>query len=84
METTKYPEDHKVERCFPKYGKMYLCFKYEEDFAFNAPITFPMVSCGVNSIRKCIWSLLPFISVIFTNISSAIFGNTKNKSWRTA
>lgn len=82
METAKYPEDQRVLKCLPQYGKLYFDFKYDEDFAFNAPITFPKVSCGDSSKIKCIWSGSPFISVILTCVSSAIFGSVRIISWR--
>lgn len=82
METTKYPEDHRVLECLPQYGNTYLACRYEEDLALSAPITFPRVSCGVVSKRKCIWSSSPFISEIFTDICLAISGRVKIKSWR--
>ena len=81
MDTTKYPEDQRVLECFPQYGKLYLLCRYEEDRAFNAPITLPRLSCGVVSKRKCIWSSSPLISEILIDICLAIFGKTLNKSW---
>ena len=84
MDTAKYPEDQSVRKCLPKYGKTYLFFKYEEDFDFSAPITLPRVSCGVNSRRKCTWSISPLISVILTCICSAMLGRTVIRSLRIA
>jgi len=81
VETTKYPADQSVDICLPQYGKVYFDFKYEQDLAFNAPITFPSVSCGVNSNKKCIWSASPFISKIFIDILFAIIGSVVIKSW---
>ena len=81
METAKYPEDQRVLKCLPQYGNLYLDFKYEEDFDFKAPITLPNVSCGESSKIKCMWSDSPFISVIFTCISSAILGSVDTISW---
>ena len=82
METTKYPEDQRVLRCLPQYGNLCFAFKYDADFAFKAPITFPNVSCGESSKIKWMWSDSPFISVILIFISSAIFGKVSIISWR--
>lgn len=82
MVTTKYPELQIVLECFPEYGKVYLPCKYEEDVAFNAPITCPRLSCGDVSKIKCIWSSSPFISGILTDKRLAIVGTFKIKSWR--
>ena len=35
METTKYPEDHRVLECLPQYGNTYLSCRYEEDRALT-------------------------------------------------
>jgi len=82
VETTKYPEDQRVLECLPQYGKVYLSCRYEEDRAFNAPITLPRLSCGVVSRRKCRWSSSPLISEILTDICLAISGRVNIKSWR--
>ena len=81
METTKYPEDHRVLECLAQYGNTYLSCRYEEDRALSAPITFPRLSCGVVSKRKCMWSSSPLISEILTDICLAISGRVNNKSW---
>lgn len=82
METAKYPEDQRVLKCLPQYGNLYLDFRYDADFDFRAPTTLPRVSWGDSSKTKCMWSDSPFISVIFTYIVSAIFGNAWAMSWR--
>jgi len=82
VETIKYPEDQRVLECLPQYGKAYLSCRHEEEHAFSAPITFPRLSCGVVSKRKCMWSSSPLISEIFTDICLAISGRAKIKSWR--
>ena len=72
MVVTKYPADHNVLECFPLYGNLYFDKRMGVDFAFNAPITDPKLSCGVVSNKKCIWSESPFISNILTDKDIAI------------